>query len=630
MPEDEREQRATLLDGKTNRRELLQALVAMGFVSASGGLVWGALEAAMPKGKARSWHKSVCRYCGTGCGVMLGLNSEGLVEVRGDQEAHNRGRLCIKGSLLPLLMKAPGRQLYPQIRENGALRRASWEEALELIGNKFNASLAAHGPTSVAYYGSGQLFAEESYTANKLFKGGLGSNNVDGNPRLCMASAAVGYTKTFGKDEPPGAYADIDSAHVFFIIGANPAECHQPLFERILDRKKLNPEVKLICVDPRRTMTADHSDLHLQPKPGSDLMLLWSMVRAMLDANLLDPAFVEEHVNITAANLPSSPREAGAPPEEQAQGSASAKQKVVFQEESLSSSQARLPVFAVLNEFLEDYSPDDVKARLGISAAAIREVAAIFASSPATMSLWTMGLNQRVDGVALNTTMNALHLLSGQINRPGATPLSLTGQANACGGVRDTGSLAHLLPHGRLIKNPDHRREMEKLWGVPEGRIAPTPGYDAMTLFEKMETGEVKCVLNFCTNPGQSLPRLEKYRAGLKKAFVVVVDTFENTRTTEYADVVLPAALYIEKEGVFGQSERRYQLVEKLLEPPGEAKSDLEILVAIADQLGQGDLIRARTPEAVWDEYRALSAHSKYNFRGMTRKRLQSERGIQW
>ncbi len=591
MADDER----TPVPGLTRvtRRDVLRVGGALGIVSAGGGAVWGGLEWMTARGQPKSWHKSVCRYCGTGCGVMIGMRDGQVTEVRGDEDAHNRGKLCIKGAMLPVLNQLPGRVTQPQIRENGRLRPASWDEAMTLVADRFGAAIAEDGPDAVAYYGSGQLYTEESYTANKLFKAGLGTNNVDGNPRLCMASAAVGYTKVFGKDEPPGAFDDIDAADVFFVIGANPAECHQPLFERMLSRKRSHPDTVLICVDPRRSMTAEYADLHLSPRPGSDLLLLWSMAHVIVRDGLADRDFVDAHVTLVAADGNSADWEA-------------------------------------LGAFLEPYAPDRVSQRLGIPPARIREVAHLFARRPATMSLWTMGLNQRVDGVALNTTLNALHLLTGQIGRPGATPLSLTGQSNACGGVRDTGSLAHLLPNGRLVAKAEHRREMEQLWGVPEGRIAPKPGLHAVALFRAMAEGRVRCLLSMCTNPGQSMPNLPLYDQALERAFLVVADAFEDTATSRFADVVLPSALWIEKEGVYGQTERRYQLIEKLIDPVGEARSDLDILVDLAERLGHGELIAARTPAEVWEEYRELSRHSKYDFSGMTRDRLRNEHGIQW
>ena len=241
-----------------------------------------------------------------------------------------------------------------------------------------------------------------------------------------------------------------------------------------------------------------------------------------------------------------------------------------------------------------------------------------------------MGINQRTQATFLNNMLNGLHLLTGHIGRPGATPFSLTGQPNACGGVRDTGSLAHLLPNGRQVANEKHRAEMEEIWGVPAGTISPKPGHDAVSLFRAMEDGRVKACLVMCTNPAQSMPSVDRYRAGMEKCFLVVAEAFPDSETAQLADVLLPAALWVEKEGVLGQGERRYQLVEKLLDPPGQARSDLQILVDLADRLGHGALIKARTSEQVWDEWRNVSAKSFYNFKGMTRDRLKKERGLQW
>ncbi|PYQ46537.1 MAG: nitrate reductase catalytic subunit, partial [Acidobacteria bacterium] len=271
-----------------------------------------------------------------------------------------------------------------------------------------------------------------------------------------------------------------------------------------------------------------------------------------------------------------------------------------------------------------------VEVELGIPAHQIREVAFSFARAQATMSLWTMGINQRTQATFLNNMLNGLHLLTGHIGRPGATPFSLTGQPNACGGVRDTGSLAHLLPNGRQVANEKHRAEMEEIWGVPAGTISPKPGHDAVSLFRAMEDGRVKACLVMCTNPAQSMPSVDRYRAGMEKCFLVVAEAFPDSETAQLADVLLPAALWVEKEGVLGQGERRYQLVEKLLDPPGQARSDLQILVDLADRLGHGALIKARTSEQVWDEWRNVSAKSFYNFKGMTRDRLKKERGLQW
>lgn len=576
-----------------SRREVLLTLGGVAVAVGAGAATWGGLELMVSNRQAVDvWSKGVCRFCGTGCGVMIGMKEGHVVDVRGDELAHNKGVLCIKGSMLPELTRIGGRLTSPKIRRDGKLVDASWDEAMSLVAAKFSESIHQFGPDSVAFYGSGQLFTEESYTANKLFKAGVRTNNVDGNPRLCMASAATGYISTFGKDEPPGCYADADFAHFFFLIGANSYECHQPLFERIRQRKRANPDTVIVCVDPRRTKTAEHSDIYLPVIPGTDLLLLNAMAFVIFDEGLQEQSFIDKHVRFSDG------------------------EHDVDQ--------------ATFRKFLQAYAPEKVEQELGVSANDIRRVAYLFAKSPATMSLWTMGLNQRTQGTFLNSMINGLHLVTGQIGRPGATPFSLTGQPNACGGVRDTGALSHALPGGRLVANPDHRREMENIWNVPKGTISDKPGFDAVNLFRAMEDGRVKAALIMCTNPGASLPSAARYQAAMEKSFIVVSDVVEDSETQRHAQVVLPAALWIEKEGVTGQGERRYQFTPKLLSPPGQARSDLEILVDLADRLGHGKLIAARTPRAVWDEWREVSSHSLYNFKGITYDRLAKERGLQW
>ncbi|MCI0461399.1 MAG: nitrate reductase [Gemmataceae bacterium] len=579
-------------ESNVNRRDVLRLVGGVAAANALGLGTWGALELLVSRGNADSWHKSVCRFCGTGCGIQVGMRDGRITDIRGDELAHNKGVICVKGSMLRSLPYVPGRLTTPKIRRDDKLVDATWDEAMSLVAQKFREAIQESGHDAVAFYGSGQLFIEESYTANKLFKAGIRTNNVDSNARLCMASAASGYVQVYGKDEPPGSYEDMDHADCFFLIGANPFECHPPLFERIQRRRRLHKDTHLICVDPRRTLTAQHADVHLAPVPGTDLLLLNAMAHVICKEGLLDKAFIDKHVRFSDGS------------------------KTVD--------------LAAFEEFLEPYRPETVAAELGLAAREIRDAAFRFARSKATMSLWTMGINQRVQATYLNNMLNALHLLTGQIGRPGATPFSLTGQANACGGVRDTGALAHTLPNGRQVANEKHRREMEDLWGVAPGTISPKPGLDAIALFRAMEAGQVKAALIMCTNPGQSLPASLRYHPAMKKCFLAVAEIVADSETAQLADVLLPAALWVEKEGVYGQGERRYQLVQKLLDPPGQARSDLNILADLADRLGHGSLIKARTPHEVWDEYREISSHSYYNFKGMTYPRLQQERGLQW
>ncbi|MCA8910817.1 MAG: molybdopterin-dependent oxidoreductase [Planctomycetes bacterium] len=575
-----------------SRREFLWAMGGLGAATAAAFAGWGVLEAMIPEATADEWHKAVCRFCGTGCTIKVGLRDGKVVDIRGHEDGHNKGVICVKGSMLRSLPQIEGRLTKPMIRSGGKLKEASWDEALGLVADRFKQIRDQHGPDALAFYGSGQLYTEESYTANKLFKAGIGTNNVDGNPRLCMASAAAGYTQVYGKDEPPGAYEDLDHAECYFIMGANPYECHPPLFERVMRHKTQNRRVRIICVDPRRTPTAEHADIHLPVVPGTDLLLLNAMAQVIVEEGLTDDDFIHDHLRFSDG-----------------------KNSVDF---------------AAFREFLKDYTPEKVEAELGVSANDIRRVAFMFATSRATMSMWTMGINQRTQGTFLNNMLNTLNLITGQFGRPGATPFSITGQPNACGGVRDTGSLAHLLPNGRVVTNPEHRAECEKLWGVKPGTISAKPGYHAVALFRAMAAGDVKGALIMCTNPGVTMPDRERYFAGMEKCFTVVQEIVPDSQTAKAASVLLPAAVWCEKEGVFGQGERRYQLIPKLIDPPGEARSDLQTLVELAERLGYGDLIKAKTPNEVWDEWRKFSAHSKYNFEGITYPRLRELPGLQW
>lgn len=568
------------------------AMGGLGAATAAAFAGWGALELMVPPGTADVWHKSTCRFCGTGCTIKVGMREGAIVDIRGHEDGHNKGVICVKGTMLRSLPEIEGRLTKPMIRQDGKLVESSWDEALDLIASRFKEVRDVHGPDALAFYGSGQLFTEESYTANKLFKAGLGTNNVDGNPRLCMASAAAGYVTVFGKDEPPGSYADIDHADFIFIMGANPAECHPPLWEHVQRRRAMRREAFVVCVDPRRSETAKRSDLHLPVIAGTDLLLLNAMAHVIFEDGLADIPFIEKHVRFSDGVATTD--------------------------------------IDNFRRLLAENAPEKVEARLGIGADVIRHVAHRFATSRASISLWTMGINQRTQGTRLNIMLNALHLITGQICRPGATPFSVTGQPNACGGVRDTGSLSHALPAGRVVANPEHRAEVEKLWGVPAGTISPNPGHHAVSLFRAMESGSVKAALIMCTNPGQSMPNSGRYMAAMEKCFTVVSEIVPDSETAKTASVLLPAALWVEKEGAMGQGERRYQLVEKLLEPPGECKSDLWILVELAKRLGHGDLIKAQDPQAVWDEWRQFSRGSAYDFSGMTYERLRKLPGLQW
>jgi len=553
------------------------------------------------------WHKSVCRFCGTGCGVQLGIQGGRLVALRGDPEhPTTKGLVCAKALFLPKILHSPERLKKPQIRRNGALVDATWEEAMSAVAQRFSEDIKNHGPDSVAYYGSGQCLSEESYLANRLFKGGIGTNNVEGNPRLCMASAVGGYVSTFGKDEPMGCYDDVEEARVFFLVGSNTAESHPVIFDRILLNRQSGKRAKVIVLDPRKTPVRSAADIHLAPRPGYDLAVFHAMAHVIIGEGRHNQDFIDKHVTF---------------------------KKVVDGEPADVS-------FDEYVEFLDEFSPEKVETLADVPAANIVRAARLFSVGPTT-SLWTMGLNQRITGVWANNLMHNLHLITGQIGKPGATPFSLTGQPNACGGVRDTGTLCHVLPYGRLVAKAEHRAEIEKIWGAEAGKIPAKPGLNTIELFRALAEDKIRSMLILTTNPGHSLPNLETYRDAMgkprpDKPFIVVADAYP-TRTTELADVVLPAAMWTEKEGVFGMSERRYQFLPKLVEAVGESRSDFHILLDLAARLEEAGVVAAgyvsskfEEPADVWEEMQEASRDTAYDFTGMVRERLKKERGLRW
>ncbi|MFZ5995931.1 MAG: molybdopterin oxidoreductase family protein [Nitrospirota bacterium] len=586
------------------RRQLIKYSAALAAASAIG------LELPLPKelqaAHAEKWVKAVCRYCGAGCGVYAGVSKGKVVAVQGDKDNWNKGFLCVKGYYLPPILYAADRATSPILKKDGKFVRISWKEAMDLMVEKFADAIKKNGANAVAFYGSGQAYTEESYFMNKFFKGGLGTNNIDGNPRLCMASAAVGYVSTFGKDEPMGSYDDINHADCFFIIGSNMAEAHPVIFRLVNERKNKDKNVKIIMADPRKTLSARIADLHMSFTPGTDLAILHAMAHVIVKENLYSKDYVGNHLVFKTVK-DDKPA------------------KVTFEE---------------YVKFLEEYTPEMAEKVSQCPKEEIIKAARWFAQSRATMSFWCMGLNQRTRGVWVNNLVHNLHLLTGQICRPGATSFSLTGQPNACGGIRDTGLLSHLLPYGRLIANEKDREDMEKFWGVPRGRIQPKPGPTAVDIFRGFNRGEIKALWIACTNPGQSLPNLSPYRKGMesKDTFLVVSEAYHPTRTSELADLVLPAALWVEKDGTYGQSERRYQYLEKAVEPQGEARPDLMVMVEFANKLFKAlgreaeakRLFNYKNTEDVWNEIRQCSKGTAYDFMGMTRARMKKAHGILW
>ena len=536
--------------------------------------------------------KSTCPYCGVGCGVVIETNGGNITGVRGDNNhPANFGKLCSKGSTLHLTLSPGARAVYPTLRtkRQAAHERVSWQVGLDHAATKFADAIRVHGPDSVAFYISGQLLTEDYYVFNKLAKGLIGTNNVDTNSRLCMSSAVAGYKTTLGADAPPCAYEDIDHAECIFIVGSNTAYAHPILFRRIEAARAKNPGLKLIVADPRRTETASEADLFLQIKPGSDVALFNAMLRVMLDDSLLNQAYIIEHTD----------------------------------------------GFAALEATLADYAPANVAEIIGVSAETIIQAARIFAKSPASLSLYCQGLNQSAHGTDKNAALINLHLATQQIGKPGAGPFSLTGQPNAMGG-REVGGMANLLSAHRDLTNADHRAEVAKLWGVES--VPATPGKTAVEIFEAMHAGIIKCLWIACTNPAQSMPDQTIIREALLRAdFVVLQECYTDTETAAYADLVLPASTWGEKEGTVTNSERRISRVHAALPPPGEARHDWQIAVdfahAVAAKLPLSDaakLFPYTCAEDIFNEHRETTRGRDLDITGLSYRILESRGPQQW
>ncbi len=536
----------------------------------------------------KRWVKSYCPYCGVGCGLLAEIRKGSVAKIKGDPDhPSSLGDLCLKAVYLPETLATSDRLLYPQIRrcQEGPFTRVSWDAAIKFLAQRFRAIIDEHGPDSVAFYGSGQLTTEEYYVGNKLAKGFLGTNNFDTNSRLCMASAASGYKASFGSDGPPASYADFDIADCFLLIGTNTADCHPVIFKRIKRRKMANADkIMIVAVDPRRTETADFADLHLPIRPGTDIALLNSMLYVILEENLIDRDFVAQHT----------------------QG------------------------FAALLKVIKKYPPKIAEEICGVPECLIVEAALIFGKAERAMSLWSMGVNQSTVGVHKNNAIHNLHLATGKIGKPGCGPFSLTGQPNAMGG-REIGGLAHLLPGYRSIRDPKHREEVARFWGVPYEGISPEPGLSALEQFEALVQRKLKAIWILCTNPAVSAPDTDLIEKALRQADLVVVqDAYHPTATSRLAHVVLPAAQWSEKEGVMTNSERRVSYMPKLAQPPGEALPDWQILTLVAREMGFSEAFPYDSSEEIFAEFAKLTKDTFCDCSGISYARLKREGPLQW
>ena len=547
--------------------------------------------------------KSTCPYCGVGCGVVIESRGAQITAVRGDTEhPANFGRLCTKGQSLHLTaasqVTTQTRLLTPQWRSSRGQdpQALGWDAAMDMASQRLAAIVQSHGPDALGFYISGQLLTEDYYVFNKLAKGLLGTNNIDSNSRLCMSSAVAGYKMTLGADAPPACYEDIAHAQCLFIAGSNAAWAHPILFRRIEDAKRANPALKMVVVDPRRTDTADMADLHLDIQPGTDVMLFHGLLHIMLAQGWTQTAYIASHTS----------------------------------------------GFEALQALVADHTPEHVAQICGVLEADLYTAARWFAGvqdtgserSP-TLSLYCQGLNQSSNGTAKNAALINLHLATQQIGRPGAGPLSLTGQPNAMGG-REVGGMANLMSAHRDLANPQHRAEVASLWGVAD--VPAKPGLTAVEMFEAAADGQIKALWIACTNPAQSMPDQKTVRRALQRAeFVVVQEAFATAATCDYADLLLPATTWGEKEGTVTNSERRISRVRAAVAAPGEARADWVIAADFGKRLAKvlgrpqdAHLLDYPTPEAVWNEHRESTRGRDLDITGLSYNRLESQGPAQW
>ncbi|MCK9542381.1 MAG: bifunctional nitrate reductase/sulfite reductase flavoprotein subunit alpha [Novosphingobium sp.] len=529
--------------------------------------------------------KSVCPYCGVGCGIVMEVASNRIVKVTGDKShPTNFGRLCTKGSSCNIPVAAEGRadKAYARIGGGGDQGAIPMAEAITRTAQGLRAIIDRDGPDAVSLYVSGQMSLEAQYLANKLCKGFIGTNNIESNSRLCMASAGSGYKLSIGADGPPGSYQDFDHADLFLVIGANMADCHPILFLRMMDRVKAG--AKLIVVDPRRNATADKADLFLQVKPGTDLALMNGLLHLLVETGKTDDAFIAEFTEGWEA----------------------------------------------MPDLLADYPPAKVAQMTGISEADLRKAAEWIGDAGEWMTCWTMGLNQSTHGTWNTNAICNLHLATGAICHPGSGPFSLTGQPNAMGG-REMGYMGPGLPGQRATPSEAERHFVEDVWGVPRGSLRVEAGSGTIAMFEDMAAGRIKACWIICTNPVASVANRKAVIAALEAAELVVTqDAYLDTETNRYAHIILPGALWAEAEGVMINSERNLTLMQKAVDPPGDAMADWEIIARVACEMGYADAFTYSSASAVFEEIKRFwNPGTGYDIRGASHERLRRT-PLQW
>jgi len=574
------------------RREFIKANAAAAATAAAGIGVPTQAALSDPEAKAIDktirWDKAPCRFCGTGCSVLVGTQNGRVVATQGDPDAPvNRGLNCIKGYFLSKIMYGQDRVKTPMLRKkngkydkDGEFTPVSWKEAFDVMAEKWKAALKAKGPSAVGMFGSGQWTIWEGYAASKLFKAGFRSNNLDPNARHCMASAVAGFMRTFGIDEPMGCYDDIESTDAFVLWGSNMAEMHPILWSRLTDRKLSKPDTKVVVMSTFEHRSFDLADIPIVFTPQTDLAILNYICHHIISSGKVNKEFVKQHVNFAkgvddigyglrpnhdlekVANNNGYPGAEGKP-----NGDPNAAKPMTFEE------------FA---KFVSEYNVEKVSKLSGVAEKDLKALAEIYADPKRkVVSFWTMGFNQHTRGTWANNMIYNVHLLTGKIAEQGNGPFSLTGQPSACGTAREVGTFSHRLPADMVVVNPKHREVAEKIWQLPEGTIPDKIGLHAVAQSRALKDGKLNCYWTMTTNNMQAGPNINgEIMPGWRNPdnFVVVSDPYP-TVSAMAADLILPAAMWVEKEGAYGNAERRTQFWRQQIKAPHEARSDLWQLV---------------------------------------------------
>ncbi len=558
------------------RRDMIKAHAA-GVAAAAAGMTLPAAAQQVTGGAEAlkiKWSKAPCRFCGTGCGVMVGVRDGHVVATHGDTQAEvNRGLNCIKGYFLSKIMYGKDRLTQPLLRKrngqyakDGEFEPVSWDEAFDVMAEHAKRVLREKGPEAVGMFGSGQWTIWEGYAASKLMRAGFRSNNLDPNARHCMASAAYGFMRTFGMDEPMGCYEDFEHADAFVLWGSNMAEMHPILWTRLSDRRLSHEHVRVASLQTFTNRSSDLADIPIVFRPGTDLAILNYIANHIITTGRVNEAFVNQH---TAFFKGRTDIGYGLRAEHPLQVAATGAANATDMEPS---------TFEAFAELVSDYTLDKVSKLSGVEPDLLKELAELYADPDRkVMSLWTMGVNQHVRGVWVNQMIYNVHLLTGKISEPGNSPFSLTGQPSACGTAREVGTFAHRLPADMVVTNPKHREKAEHIWKLPEGLLPDWVGAHAVEQDRRLKDGRINFYWVQVNNNMQAAPNItnETY-PGYRNPenFIVVSDAYP-TVTAMAADLILPAAMWVEKEGAYGNAERRTHFWHQLVDAPGEARSDL-------------------------------------------------------